>query len=129
MAKKRSSYETYSDWYDKYSKTSEMETSKMSESMFNKIMAAYKEADIDNPARRAAASQRVVNQRQARGFSVTGQKFTEEQIATLKAAGFSVPNKFSQKWIKQNASVYYQMLKTLGISWAEAVSPEEEEVA
>lgn len=129
MAKKRSSYEAYSDWYDKYSKTSEMETSKMSESMFNKIMDAYKEAGIDNPARRAAASQRIVNQRQARGFSQTGQKFTEEQINTLKAAGYSVPNKFSQKWIKQNASVYYQMLKTLGISWVEAVSPKEEEVA
>ena len=129
MAKKRSSYETYSDWYDKYSKTSEMETSKMSESTFNKIMDAYKEAGIDNPARRAAASQRVVNQRQARGFSKTGAAFTEEQINTLKAAGYSAPNKFSQKWIKQNASVYYQMLKTLGISWAEAVSPKEEEVA
>lgn len=129
MAKKRSSYETYSDWYDKYSKTSEMETSKMSESKFNKIMDAYKEAGIDNPARRAAASQRIVNQKQARGFSKTSAAFTEEQINTLKAAGFSVPNKFSQKWIKQNTSVYYQMLKMLGISWAEAVSPKEEVVA
>lgn len=129
MAKKRSSYETYSDWYDKYSKTSEMETSKMSESKFNKIMAAYKEAGVDNPARRAAASQRIINQKQARGFSETGAAFTEGQINTLKNAGFSVPNKFSQKWIKQNTSVYYQILKTLGISWAEAVSPKEEEVA
>ena len=129
MAKKRSRYETYLDWYDKYSKNSEMETSKMSESAFNKMMAAYKEADIVNPARRAAASQRIVNQKQAKGFSETAQMFTEEQIATLKAAGFSVPNKFSQKWIKQNASVYYQMLKTLGISWAEAVSPKEVKAA
>ena len=129
MAKKRSRYETYSDWYDKYSKNSEMETSKMSVSAFNKMMAAYKEADIDNPARRAAASQRIVNQKQAKGFSETAQMFTEEQIATLKAAGFSVPNKFSQKWIKQNASVYYQMLKTLGISWPEAVSPKEVKAA
>lgn len=129
MAKRRSSYEAYSDWYDKYSKTSEMETSKMSESTFNKLTAAYKDAGIDNPARRAAASQRVVNQRQAKGFSITGASFTEAQLNTLRNAGFSVPNKFSQKWIKQNASIYYQMLTTLGISWAEAVSPEEEEVA
>lgn len=129
MAKRRSSYEAYSDWYDKYSKTSEMETSKMSESTFNKLTAAYKDAGIDNPARRAAASQRVVNQKQAKGFSITGTSFTEAQLNTLRNAGFSVPNKFSQKWIKQNASIYYQMLTTLGISWAEAVSPEEEEVA
>ena len=128
MAKKRSSYDAYSDWYDKYSKTSEMESSKMSRQEFDKLSGAYRAAGIANPARSAAASQRVINQRQARGLSQTGGVFTEAQINTLKNAGFPVPKRFTQKWIKQNASIYYAMLEMLGISWAEAVSPSEEEV-
>ena len=127
MAKKRSSYDAYSDWYEKYSKTSEMESSKMSRQEFDKLAGAYRAAGIANPARSAAASQRVINQRQARGLSQTGGSFTEAQINTLKKAGFPVPKRFTQKWTKQNASIYYAMLQTLGISWAEAVSPEEEE--
>lgn len=127
MAKKRSSYDAYSDWYDKYSKTSEMESSKMSRQEFDKLAGAYRDAGIANPARSAAASQRVINQRQARGLSQTGRGFTEAQINTLKKAGFSLPKRFTQKWMKQNASTYYAMLQALGISWAEAVSPEEEE--
>ena len=127
MAKKRSSYDAYSDWYDKYSKTSQMESSKMSRREFNKLAGAYRAAGIAKPARSAAASQRVINQKQARGLSQTGRSFTKAQINTLKNAGFTVPKKFTQKWMKQNVSVYYAMLQTLGISWAEAVSPEEEE--
>ena len=127
MAKKRSSYDAYSDWYDKYSKTSEMESSKMSRQEFDKLAGAYRDAGIANPARSAAASQRVINQKQARGLSQTGGSFTEAQINTLKNAGFQLPKRFSQKWTKQNVSVYYAMLQALGISWAEAVSPEEEE--
>lgn len=128
MAKKRSSYDAYSDWYDKYSKTSEMESSKMSRQEFDKLAGAYRDAGIANPARSAAASQRVINQKQARGFSQTAGAFTDAQLNTLRNAGFPVPKKFSQKWIKQNVSKYAAMLATLGISWAEAVSPEEEEV-
>lgn len=127
MAKKRSSYDAYSDWYDKYSKTSEMESSKMSRKEFDKLSEAYRAAGIKNPARSAAASQRVINQKQARGFSQTAGAFTDAQLNTLRNAGFPVPKKFSQKWIKQNVSKYAAMLATLGISWAEAVSPEEEE--
>lgn len=128
MAKKRNSYDAYSDWYDKYSKTTQMDSSKMSKKEFDKLAGAYRDAGIKNPARSAAASQRAINQRQARGFSQTAGAFTDAQLNTLRNAGFPVPKKFSQKWIKQNASIYAAMLATLGISWAEAVSPSEEEV-
>lgn len=128
MAKKRSSYDAYSDWYDKYSKKSEMDSAKLSKKSFDKLAGAYRDLGIKNPARSAAAAQRVINQKQAKGFSQTAGAFTDAQINTLKKAGFSLPKKFSQKWIKQNATIYAAMLQTLGISWAEAVSPSEEEV-
>lgn len=128
MAKKRSSYDAYSDWYDKYSKKSEMESAKLSKKDFDKIAGAYRDLGVANPARSAAAAQRVINQRQARGFSQTAGAFTDAQLNTLRNAGFPVPKKFTQKWIKQNASIYAAMLATLGVNWSEAVSPSEEEV-
>ena len=128
MAKKRSSYDAYSDWYDKYSKKSEMESAKLSKATYDKIAGAYRDLGVKNPARSAAAAQRVINQKQARGFAQTAGAFTEAQLNTLRNAGFPVPKKFTQKWIKQNASIYAAMLATLGVNWSEAVSPSEEEV-
>ena len=124
-AKRRDRYQTYSDWYDKYSKTYEMDGPKLSIQAFDRAMERYKKEKVANPARQAAASQRMVSYKQAVGFGKTGRNFTEEQLDTLVEAGYSLPDKFTKEWIKQNASIFIRMIDTLDIGWAEAVSPEE----
>lgn len=66
----RSPYQTYSDWYDKYTKGKKAGwfSAKYTEAEFNQQYDLAKKAGYDNPARRVAMSQEYVDRSFERGY-------------------------------------------------------------
>lgn len=58
-AKRRSSYEAYSDWYDKYSSSWEMKKNKFTETQFNRAYSRYQNLGTSNIAKTIALHSRA----------------------------------------------------------------------
>lgn len=81
-AKARSSYQTYSDWYDKYTKGEKAGwfRPKLNKREFDEMYELAKRAGLKNPARAVAMSQEYVNRKFEREYK----KFYGKKLGDIR---------------------------------------------
>lgn len=104
-AKARSAYETYSDWYDEYTKGEKAGwfDEKLTEEEFEAEYQKAKEMGLPNPARSVARGQELVS----RDFEKKYKQLYNEALPNIKdpKAREAIFKKFTDEWVAAGLSL------------------------